>query len=133
LFDAEGWLNTEDAVEVEGDYVRILGRVSDLVNIGGQKVYPAEVENVLMTMDNVRDVTVYGAPHPMTGRILACRVSLIEPEEFDAFKKRLRSYCRERLPSYKIPAKIELTEREQYGHRLKKMRRVEPAAPEGKQ
>jgi acyl-CoA synthetase (AMP-forming)/AMP-acid ligase II len=132
LFDEEGWLNTEDAVEVDGEYVRILGRVSDLVNVGGQKVYPAEVENVLMTMDNVRDVAVYGEAHPLTGKILAARVNLISPEPFDAFKRRLRAFCRERLPSYKIPARIELTEADQFGHRLKKMRRPGPPEPEGK-
>jgi long-chain acyl-CoA synthetase len=132
LFDAEGWLNTEDAVEVDGEYVRILGRVTDLVNIGGQKVYPAEVENVLMTLPNVRDVAVYGEPHPMMGKILAARVNLIEPEPFEAFKKRLRAFCRERLPNYKIPAKIELTERDQFGTRMKKMRRQVSAGPEGK-
>jgi long-chain acyl-CoA synthetase len=129
LFDEEGWLNTEDAVEVDGEYVRILGRVSDLVNVGGQKVYPAEVENVLMTMDNVRDVAVYGEAHPLTGKILAARINLIAPEPFDAFKKRLRAFCRERLPSYKIPARIELTDADQFGQRLKKMRR--PGTPSG--
>lgn len=123
LFDDEGWLNTEDAVEVEGEYVRILGRVTDLVNIGGQKVYPIEVENVVMTMDNVRDVSVFGEPSPLLGNILVARVNLIEPEPFDEFKRRLRKFCRDRLPSFKIPARIELTDQVQFGHRLKKLRR----------
>jgi acyl-CoA synthetase (AMP-forming)/AMP-acid ligase II len=131
LFDADGWLNTEDAVEVDGEYLRILGRVSDLVNVGGQKVYPAEVENVLMTLDNVRDVAVYGEAHPLTGKILAARVNVVNPEPFDAFKRRLRAFCRERLPNYKIPARIELTEADQFGTRLKKMRRPGPTKPEG--
>jgi len=126
LFDEEGWLNTEDAVEVDGDYVRILGRVTDLVNIGGQKVYPIEVENVLMTMDNVRDVAVFGEPSTLLGNILVARVNLISPEQFDAFKRRLRTFCRDRLPSYKIPARIELTDEVQFGHRLKKMRKASP-------
>ncbi len=129
LFDAEGWLNTEDAVEVDGDYVRILGRVTDLINVGGQKVYPAEVENVLMTMDNVRDVAVYGEKNPLTGQMLAARVNLISPEPFDAFKRRLRAFCRERLPNYKIPARIEITEAAQFGQRLKKMRRPTGTEP----
>ena len=122
LFDADGWLNTEDAVEVEGEYVRILGRKTDLVNVGGQKVYPAEVENVLLGMDNVRDVSVYGEPNPLLGKVLAARVNLVQPEPLDSFKKRLRAYCRERLPNYKIPARIEITEADQFGNRLKKLR-----------
>jgi len=132
LFDEEGWLNTEDAVEVDGEYVRILGRVSDLVNIGGQKVYPAEVEDVLMTLENVRDVAVFGEAHPLTGKILVARVNLAQPEPLDAFKKRLRAFCKERLPSYKIPAKIELTDKDQFGTRLKKLRRQVTPGTEGK-
>jgi long-chain acyl-CoA synthetase len=130
LFDDEGWLNTEDAVEVEGDYLRILGRMSDLVNVGGRKVYPAEVENVIMQMENVRDVAVTGEPNALTGQLLVARVNLVEPEEFDAFKKRLRAFCRERLPAYKLPAKIELTDADQFGARMKKMRRAGALDPE---
>jgi len=122
LFQPDGWLNTEDAVEVDGDYLRILGRVTDLINVGGQKVYPAEVESVLLTLDNVRDVTVYGERNPLLGYVLAAKVNLVSPEPLQAFKKRLRLYCRERLPSYKIPARIELTSEEQHGIRLKKFR-----------
>ncbi|MBV9948443.1 MAG: AMP-binding protein [Myxococcales bacterium] len=122
LFDEEGWLNTEDAVEVDGEYVRILGRVTDLVNVGGQKVYAAEVENVLMTLENVADVAVYGEPSPFLGQVLAARVNLVKPEPFEDFKKRLRAFCRERLPSYKVPVRIEVTEEQQFGRRLKKMR-----------
>jgi acyl-CoA synthetase (AMP-forming)/AMP-acid ligase II len=130
LFDDDGWLNTEDAVEVDGDYLRILGRVSDLVNVGGRKIYPAEVENVIMQMENVRDVAVTGEPSALTGQLLVARVNLVEPEPFDAFKKRLRAFCRDRLPAYKIPAKIEVTDAEQFGARMKKMRRAGALEPD---
>jgi acyl-CoA synthetase (AMP-forming)/AMP-acid ligase II len=122
LFDEEGWLNTQDAVEVDGDYLRILGRVSDLINVGGQKVYPAEVESVLLQMDNVRDVAVFGEKSPLTGQFVAARVNLIEAEPLNDFKKRLRTFCRDKLASYKIPARIEITDRDQFGVRMKKMR-----------
>jgi long-chain acyl-CoA synthetase len=131
LFDEEGWLNTEDAVEVDGEYVHILGRATELVNVGGQKVYPAEVENVILTMDNVRDVAVYGEPNALLGQTLAARVNLIRDEPFEAFKSRLRAFCRERLPRYQVPVRIEITDQEQFGVRLKKMRRPEPGASKG--
>ena len=118
-------------MEVDGEYVRILGRVTDLVNVGGQKVYPIEVENILMTMDNVRDVAVFGERSPLVGNILVARVNLVSPEHFDAFKRRLRAFCRERLPNYKIPARIELTDEVQFGHRLKKMRKANPIDDKG--
>lgn len=122
LFDENGWLNTQDAVEVQGDYLRILGRVSDLINVGGQKVYPAEVEAVLMQLPNVADVAVYGEKSPLTGHFVAARVNLVEDEPLDEFKRRLRTFCRERLAPYKVPVRIELTNEKQFSARFKKMR-----------
>ncbi len=122
-FDEEGWMNTQDMVEVDGEYIRILGRVTEIINVGGQKVYPAEVESALLQMENVRDAAVFGEKNPITGQIVVARVNLVEPEEPAEFKKRLRAFCRDKLASYKIPIKIELTDREQFSTRYKKMRR----------
>lgn len=121
-FDDEGWMNTQDRVEVDGDYIRILGRESEIINVGGEKVYPAEVESVLMQMDNVKDITVYGEKNPITGHIVAARVNLFQPEDRNELKKRMRLFCRGKLASYKIPVKIEVTGKEQFSARYKKMR-----------
>lgn len=122
LFDAEGWLNTQDAVEVDGEYVRILGRATDLINVGGQKVYPAEVENVLLQLDNVEEVAVFGKPHPMMGQIVAARFNLKAPEALDLFKRRMNAFCRGRIANYQIPLFVELADSSQFGARFKKMR-----------
>jgi long-chain acyl-CoA synthetase len=121
-FDEEGWMNTEDEVEVDGDYIRILGRRTDIINVGGQKVYPAEVESILMHIDNVRDATVYGEKNPITGHIVAARVSLFKPEDLMELKKRVRAFCKNRLASYKIPVKLEIADQEQVSARYKKLR-----------
>jgi long-chain acyl-CoA synthetase len=122
LFDAEGWLNTQDAVEVDGEYLRILGRATELINVGGQKVYPAEVENVLLQMDNVQDVAVFGKAHPMMGQVVAARFNLKEPEPLDLFKRRMNAFGRERMAKYQIPVYVELASAEQFGARFKKLR-----------
>ncbi|MEO6602261.1 MAG: long-chain fatty acid--CoA ligase [Polyangiaceae bacterium] len=122
LFDAEGWLNTQDAVEVDGEYLRILGRASDLINVGGQKVYPAEVENALLQMDNVREVAVFGKAHPMMGQIVAARFNLNAPEPLAAFKRRLGAFCKDRLAAYQVPRLVEISEGDQFGSRFKKLR-----------
>lgn len=122
LFDAEGWLNTQDAVEVDGEYLRILGRKSDLINVGGQKVYPAEVEAVLLQLDNVADVAVLGKPHPMMGQIVAARFTLKQPEPLDLFKRRMNAFARERLAKFQIPVLVELAAGPQFGARFKKLR-----------
>lgn len=122
-FDAEGWFNTGDAVEVDGEYVRILGRKSEIINVGGEKVFPVEVENVLAEMDNIRDVAVTSVPNAITGQAVAVKVNLFEPEDLASLRKRIREFCRGRLAPYKIPAKVEIVNEAQYGERLKKMRR----------
>jgi long-chain acyl-CoA synthetase len=124
-FDEEGWLNTDDVVDVDGDYLRILGRRSEIINVGGQKVYPTEVENVLMQMSNIQDATVYGVKNPIMGKIVAADVSLVEAEELSELKKRIRTFCRKRLASYKIPLKIEIVNRDQFTVRYKKVRRAQ--------
>ena len=121
-FDAEGWLDTQDAVEVDGEYIRILGRQTDLINVGGQKVYPAEVESVLLEMPNVRDATVFGERHPLMGQIVAAAVVLREPEDDAALTGRVRAYCREKLERYKIPVRIEIVGESAYTERFKKLR-----------
>jgi long-chain acyl-CoA synthetase len=121
-FDAEGWMNTGDVVEVKGEYIRFLGRATEIINVGGQKVYPAEVENVLMEIPNVRDVTVSSAPNPITGNIVVARFNLIEPEDFAPFKRRVREFCRGRLDPFKIPARMEIVQNDQFSGRFKKMR-----------
>ncbi|MES1176266.1 MAG: long-chain fatty acid--CoA ligase [Myxococcales bacterium] len=122
LFDAEGWLNTQDAVEVDGEYLRILGRASDLINVGGQKVYPAEVENALLQMDNVQEVAVFGKAHPMMGQIVAARFNLKAPEPLADFKRRLGAFCKDRLAAYQVPRLVEISEDDQFGSRFKKLR-----------
>lgn len=125
LFDENGWLNTQDAVEVDGNYLRILGRASDLINVGGQKVYPNEVEGALLEMPNVKDVSVYGKDHPMMGKMVAARVVLFQPETLSDFKLRMHAFCRTKLAPYQIPRLVELTKDEQFGARFKKLRKEE--------
>lgn len=121
-FDADGWFNTQDRVEVDGEWVRILGRVTDLINVGGQKVYPAEVEDVILGLPNIRDVAVHGEAHPLLGQVVVAKVATVEPEEGGALKARIRAACRDRLAAYKIPAKVVLAHGEFHSARHKKLR-----------
>lgn len=121
-FDEDGWMNTQDMVEVDGEYLRILGRQTDIINVGGQKVYPAEVESVLMEMENVKDATVRGEKNPITGNFVVAKIFLDKPEERSMLKKRVRNFCKDRLENYKIPVKIEIADEVQYTGRFKKVR-----------
>jgi acyl-CoA synthetase (AMP-forming)/AMP-acid ligase II len=121
-FDDEGWMCTGDEVEVRGDYMRILGRKSELINVGGQKVYPAEIETVLLQADNVSDATVFGVPHPIMGHAIHARVTLAAPEDPASVNQRLRTYCSQRLTRHKIPMRFVIAETRQYSARFKKVR-----------
>lgn len=125
-FTDDGWFITGDAVEVDGEYVRILGRKSEIINVGGEKVYPAEVESVLLQMPGVEDVAVTGEPNAITGSIVVARFNLTQPEPLPEFRRRLREFCRSRLAPYKVPARIEIVDAAQYSERYKKMRRAVP-------
>ncbi|HEY7665468.1 MAG TPA: long-chain fatty acid--CoA ligase [Xanthobacteraceae bacterium] len=121
-FDADGWFNTQDLVEIDGEYIRILGRKSELINVGGEKVHPTEIENVLLQLDNVKDVTVRGRPNPVTGEVVAAKITPLLPEDPDALKRRVRQFCGARLERYKMPAIIDVVVEDHYGARFKKSR-----------
>jgi acyl-coenzyme A synthetase/AMP-(fatty) acid ligase len=123
LFDDEGWFNTQDQVEVDGEYFRILGRVTDMINVGGQKVYPAEVENIILELDNIKDVAIFGEKHALLGQIVVAKVLLDAPEALDSLKKRIRQACIKKLSPYKLPSKIILSKELLYNSRQKKIRR----------
>jgi acyl-CoA synthetase (AMP-forming)/AMP-acid ligase II len=131
-FDAEGWFDTQDEVEVDGEYIRILGRRSEVVNVAGQKVYPAEVESVLLQMDNVRDALVSGKPNPVTGQVVVAEVRLAESEAPEAFEERLRAFCAGRLDDYKIPLLVDVVESDLYNGRFKKDRRMQDRKESGR-
>src|SRR5262245_29466095 len=121
-FDADGWFNTQDLVETDGEYIRVLGRKSELINVAGEKVHPTEIENVLLQLENVKDVTVYGKPNPITGEVVAAKITTLVPEDPDALKRRVRQFCQARLERYKMPAVIDVVVEDHYGARFKKSR-----------
>ncbi len=102
-FDAEGWLCTGDSVETDGEWIRIRGRQSDLIIVGGEKVYPHEVESVLLLMDEVRDVVVRGQKTPLMGQIVTAEVEWLGEETDREITRRIRQFCRERLAPHKVP------------------------------
>jgi acyl-coenzyme A synthetase/AMP-(fatty) acid ligase len=121
-FHGDGWYNTQDAVEVDGRFVRVVGRVTELINVGGQKVYPSEVESTLLEMDNVCDATVWGEPSAVTGQVVAARVTLLDPEDAGALERRMHRFCRDRLAPYKVPAVVDVVQGHHHGPRFKKVR-----------
>jgi long-chain acyl-CoA synthetase len=123
--DEDGWMNTGDLVEERGELIRIIGRVSDVVNVGGQKVFPVEVESVLQEHRLVAEATVYALPHPVLGQVVGAKITL-HPEADDEAQalQDIKLYCRERMQKYKIPMRWQLVGIYDHGNeRGKKVRR----------
>jgi len=121
-FTEDGWFMTGDEVEIKGEYIKILGRKSEIINVGGEKVYPQEVENIVQKLDNVAEVTVYGQKNPIIGNIVCAKVRLIEYEDKKQFITRMKLYCNQNLQSFKVPVKIIIEDKEQFSSRYKKQR-----------
>jgi len=121
----DGWMNTGDRVEVDGEWIRILGRESDIINVGGEKVYPSEVENVISELDFVEDVLVYGEANAIMGNLVCARLKTEGAVDADAkktFQKTLRKHCLKNLEPYKIPSKLVFTQESLTNERHKKVR-----------
>jgi acyl-CoA synthetase (AMP-forming)/AMP-acid ligase II len=121
-FTEDGWFMTGDAVEVDGEYIKILGRKSELINVGGEKVYPAEVESVIQELKFVSDVEVYGEKNPLLGNIVCAKVKVDDNSNFENVKEEIKLYCRSKLERFKVPLKIKMKDQDLHSFRFKKMR-----------
>lgn len=124
-FTEDGWFITGDEVDIDGEYIRILGRRSEIINVGGEKVYPTEVESIIQTMQGVHDVTVTGEKNFLLGQIVKATVVLSEDAKRIDFRNRLIKHCSDKLSKYKIPQKIVITDNKLYSSRYKKMRKID--------
>lgn len=122
-FTEDGWFKTGDRVEVDGDYVRFLGRDSDIINVGGQKVYPAEVEAIILEMPEVVEVVVYGEPHAILGAVVVAGIRPAGPGTPAALRRQVRQHLSGRVEAYKIPQKFKFDEQPLVTDRFKSIRK----------
>jgi acyl-CoA synthetase (AMP-forming)/AMP-acid ligase II len=123
-FTDDGYFKTGDMAVRDGEFYRILGRRSDLINVGGQKVFPSEIENVLRTLPNVADVVVGHEKHAIAGNLIKATFTLSSPEPLDQFKARLYQRCGELLEPFQIPRKVLLATAPLHTERFKKDRKL---------
>jgi len=101
--DADGWYHTGDLGSMDADgYLRIEGRVKDMIIRGGENIYPREIEDILFAHPAVAEVAVVGVPDEKWGEVVAAYIRLA-PGQAEPGGDDLRTYCRERLAPYKTP------------------------------
>ncbi len=107
--DGEGWLRTGDAgyFDAEG-YLYLHDRIKDMVVSGGENIYPAEVENVLLAHPTVVDAAVIGVPDEKWGETVKAIVVLSPDAELD--EDAIIAHCRESLAHYKCPTSVDTTD-----------------------
>ena len=99
--DADGWLHTGDLGTIDADgYLRLTGRIKDIIVRGGENIYPAEVESVISEDKNIAEVKVLGVPHDFWGEVV-CACIKIKSANFD--ENKLRELLANRLAKYKNP------------------------------
>lgn len=117
-FDKDGWYNTKDLVEQDGEYIKITGRNTDVVNVGGQKFMLSEVETVALKFPEVSDVKSIAKSNPITGQHVEILVEMIDPKYKDL--KEIKSYFKKNLPNHMRPQKIKIG-KVKVNHRFKKI------------
>ena len=106
--DSEGWMHTGDLAIIQDGYANIVGRTKDMINRGGEKVFPREVEDFLYTHPKISAVQVIGVPSRKYGEEVMAWVKLKTGEVATA--KELQEYCRGKIAYFKIPAYFKFTD-----------------------
>ena len=111
LVDAEGFVDTGDMVEQRGDRCYFLGRRSGVINVGGLKVYPEEVEALLNRHPAVRMSCVRSRRNPITGALVVADIVLKDEGNLtggkgSALEQEILKICRDTLPRHKVPTTL---------------------------
>jgi acyl-CoA synthetase (AMP-forming)/AMP-acid ligase II len=102
----DGWLRTEDVGYVDDEgYVSIAGRKSDIINRGGEKIAPAEVEDVLLEHPAVHEAAAFSVRHPVLDEDIAAAVVLKSGTD-ESLEQELRAFVRSRVAPFKVPRRI---------------------------
>jgi acyl-coenzyme A synthetase/AMP-(fatty) acid ligase len=104
--DQDGFVDTGDMVDLRADRYYFVGRREGVINVGGQKVHPEEVEAVINQHPAVQMSRVWGRPSPITGALVVADIVMQATNAQDAFllvKEEVRSLCKDTLPPHKVP------------------------------
>jgi long-chain acyl-CoA synthetase len=105
-FDSEGWFHSGDIAYIDEDgYAYIVDRKKDMINVGGEKVFPSEVEDMMLGYPKIKDLVIVGIPDELKGEAPKAFVQLKEGET--ASEDDIRAFCKEKMAPYKVPVAVE--------------------------
>jgi acyl-CoA synthetase (AMP-forming)/AMP-acid ligase II len=109
--DSAGWMDTGDLVERRGDRYHFLGRASGAINVGGQKVHPSVVEQVILAVPGVQAVRVFAKTNPIVGALVAAEIVADANHDAVAVKDQVLAACRRLLKRHEVPAVVQFRDR----------------------
>lgn len=121
-FNEEGWYCTKDIVKLDDDqYLTITGRDSDVINIGGLKFMPSEIELACLNIEDIKFAKAYGVNNPITGQYLELSLELKnQKSNINDFKEFVINHLKSKLPRHMIPSRIKIKS-QTLSHRFKKI------------
>jgi long-chain acyl-CoA synthetase len=124
-FDDGGWFHSGDIayIDTEG-YAYIVDRKKDMINVGGEKVFPSEVEDMMLSHYKIKDLVIVGIPDELKGEAPKAFIVLREGER--ATTEEITAYCKEQMAPYKVPVAVEFIDevpRSASGKALRRMLR----------
>lgn len=121
------WFRTGDLVEQnENGFIRITGRVKEVINVGGEKVLPLELESILLGSPLIADCVVYGVPNSITGQSVFVDVKPCGQMTRAEARKHVVAFLVGKVDAFKVPSKVNVVESVAVSERFKKKRRVMP-------
>ncbi|MFP4087669.1 MAG: class I adenylate-forming enzyme family protein [Desulfobacteraceae bacterium] len=109
VFDAQGWFHAGDIAYMDEDgYAYIVDRKKDMINVGGEKVFPSEVEDMMLVHPKIKDLVIVGIPDELKGEAPKAFVQLAQGESLSLDE--LKAFCRSRMAPYKIPVALDIVE-----------------------
>jgi acyl-CoA synthetase (AMP-forming)/AMP-acid ligase II len=117
-FDNEGWYDTKDVVEQKNDLYKVVGRVSDVINVGGLKFMASEVERMALLYPGISLVSAYPRQNPITGQHVEMTIQPVAGVELS--KDKLMSFFKDNLQPHMVPKRIKI-EVVTVGHRFKRI------------
>ncbi len=108
-FDAEGWFHSGDVAYMDAEgYAYIVDRIKDMINVGGEKVFPSEVEDMMLAHSKIKDLVIVGIPDELKGE--APKAFIVLREDETATEAEIRAYCKAKMAPYKVPVAVEFIE-----------------------
>lgn len=104
--DEEGYIDSGDRVEIHGDRISFLGRSNGVINVGGNKVHPEKIEEVLRELSQILEVRVAGKKNPLTGELVVADVVPKEMPGDETLRRQILVHCRHHLENWQIPALV---------------------------